>query len=180
MRWDNEAPSTGAGGTWRTASYNRKFLVLIDDTPECDRAVSFAAHRVKRIGGTLVLLSVIDTEDFGQFIGVGDVMRAEARDEAERTLDARIARIAEIGKIRTETVIREGRPAEAIEAAHRRRPRIGILVLAAGLGDKGPGPLVTHFAAHARLHIAGHHRSGRHDRRRDRRRRLNASAALAF
>ena len=133
--------------------YKRKFLAVIDESPECDRAVSFAAHRVKRVGGTLVLMSVIDSEDFGQFIGVGDVMRAEARNEAERNLDARIARIAQIGAIRTETVIREGRPAEAIEALIAEDPGIGILVLAAGLGDKGPGPLVTHFAAHNRLHI---------------------------
>jgi nucleotide-binding universal stress UspA family protein len=133
--------------------YARKFLVIIDDSPECDRAVSFAAHRVKRTGGTLVLMAVIDSEDFGQFIGVGDVMRAEARDEAERTLDARIARIGQIGQIRTETVIREGRPAEAIEAVIGDDPGIGILVLAASRSDKGPGPLVTHFAAHNRLHI---------------------------
>ena len=133
--------------------YSRKFLVLIDDSPECDRAVSFAAHRVRRTGGTLVLLSVIDTADFDQFIGVADTMRAEARDEAERTLDARIARIAKIGGIRTETAIREGRPAEAIEKLITEDPGIGILVLAAGQGDKGPGPLVTHFAAHNRLHI---------------------------
>ena len=134
-------------------NYNRKFLVLIDDSPVCDRAVSFAAHRVKRTGGTLVLLSVIDSEDFGQFIGVGDVMRAEARDEAERNLDARIARISQLGQIRTETVIREGRPAEAIEQLVAEDPGIGILVIAAGQGDKGPGPLVTHFAGHNRLHI---------------------------
>ncbi len=133
--------------------YSRKFLVLVDDSPVCDRAVTFAAHRVKRTGGTLVLLSVIDSEDFGQFIGVGDVMRAEARAEAERMLDARIARIREIGQIRTETVIREGRPAEAIEQLVADDPGIAILVLAAGQGDKGPGPLVTHFAAHNRLHV---------------------------
>lgn len=132
--------------------YNRKFLVLIDDSPECDRAVSFAAHRVRRVGGTLVLMAVIDSEDFGQFIGVGEVMRAEAREEAERTLDTRIARIAQIGQIRTETVIREGRPAEAIESAIAEDPSIGILVLAAGMGDKGPGPLVSHFVAQNRLH----------------------------
>lgn len=133
--------------------YSRKFLVLIDDSPECDRAVSFAAHRVRRTGGTLVLLSVIDSEDFGQFIGVGDVMRAEARDEAERNLDARIARIGKIGPIRTETVIREGRASEEIEKLVTEDPAIGILVLAAGQSDKGPCPLVTHFAAHNRLHI---------------------------
>ena len=133
--------------------YSRKFLVLIDESPECDRAVMFAAHRVKRTGGTLVLLSVIDSEDFGQFIGVGDVMRAEARQDAERMLDTRIARIREIGQVRTETVIREGRPAEAIEQLVSEDPGIAILVIAAGQGDKGPGPLVTHFAAHNRLHI---------------------------
>jgi nucleotide-binding universal stress UspA family protein len=133
--------------------YSRKFLVLIDEGPECDRAVMFAAHRVKRTGGTLVLLSVIDSEDFGQFIGVGDVMRAEARQEAERLLDTRIARIRDIGQVRTETVIREGRPAEAIEQLVAEDPGIAILVIAAGQGDKGPGPLVTHFASHNRLHV---------------------------
>jgi nucleotide-binding universal stress UspA family protein len=133
--------------------YNRKFLVLIDDSPECDRAVTFAAHRVKRTGGTLVLLSVIDSADFDQFIGVAETMRAEARDEAERTLDSRIARIREIGQIRTETVIREGRPAETIEKLASEDPGIGILVIASSQSDKGPGPLVTYFAAHKGIHI---------------------------
>lgn len=133
--------------------YSRKFLVVIDETPECDRAVTFAAHRVNRTGGTLVLMSVIDTEDFGQFIGVAETMRAEARQEAERMLDTRIARIRDIGQVRTETVIREGRPAEAIEQLLADDPAIAILVLAAGQTDKGPGPLVTHFAAHSRLHV---------------------------
>ena len=74
--------------------YSRKFLVLVDESPECDRAVTFAANRVKRVGGALVLLSVIDTQDFDQFIGVADTMRAEARNEAERNLDARISLIS--------------------------------------------------------------------------------------
>ena len=133
--------------------YARKFLVIIDDSPECDRAVTFAAHRVKRTGGALVLMSVIDTADFDQFIGVADTMRAEARQEAERNLDARIARIAEIGTIRTESVIREGAAADAIEEVVAEDPGIAILVLAAGQGDKGPGPLVLHFVGHNRLHI---------------------------
>jgi nucleotide-binding universal stress UspA family protein len=133
--------------------YSRKFLVLIDESPECDRAVSFAAHRMNRTGGTLVLLSAIDTTDFGQFIGVADTMRAEARDQAERNLDARIARIAEIGQIRTETLIREGTPAEAIEQVIAEDPGIAVLVLAASRTDKGPGPLVQHFVANNRLHV---------------------------
>lgn len=133
--------------------YSRKFLVLIDESAECDRAVSFGAHRIKRTGGTLVLLSVIDTTDFNQFVGVGDVMRADARNEAERNLDARIARIAQIGTIRTETVIREGRPVEAIEQVVADDPGIAVLVLAASRSDKGAGPLVTYFTQHKKLHV---------------------------
>jgi nucleotide-binding universal stress UspA family protein len=127
--------------------YKRKFLVLIDDTPECDRAVTFAAHRVKRTGGTVVLLSVIETADFQQFLGVEEVMRAEAREEAERLIDARIARIGNIGAVRTETVIREGDPISAIETLIGEDPGIAILVLAAKAGKEGPGPLITGFAS---------------------------------
>jgi len=129
------------------SEYKRKFLVVIDDTPECDRAVTFAAHRVQRTGGTVLLLSVIDSADFQQFLGVEEVMRAEAREEAERLLDRRIARIAAIGEIRTETVIREGRPIEQIEKLIAEDPAIGILVLAASTSPEGPGPLVTAFAS---------------------------------
>jgi len=126
--------------------YKRKFLVLIDDTPECDRAVTFAANRVKRTGGTVVLLSVIETADFQQFLGVEDVMRAEAREQAERQIDARAARIADLGAIRTESVIREGDPMSAIEGLIAEDPGIAILVLAASASKEGPGPLVTAFA----------------------------------
>ena len=66
--------------------YKRKFLVVVDDTPECDRAVAFAAYRVRRTGGTVVLLAVIESADFQHWLGVEDVMRAEALEEAERLL----------------------------------------------------------------------------------------------
>lgn len=127
--------------------YKRKFLVVIDDSPECDRAVTFAAHRVHRTGGTVTLLSVIDSADFQQFIGVEDVMRAEAREEAERMLDQRIARIKKIGPIPTETIIREGKVVDAIEQLVVADPAIAVLVLAASSGKDGPGPLVTSFAS---------------------------------
>lgn len=129
--------------------YKRKFLVVIDGSPECDRAVTFAAHRVKRTGGSIVLLCVIETQDFQHFLGVEEVMRAEAREEAERMLDTRIARIAAIADIRTETVIREGVLLEAIDRVIASDPAIGILVLAASKSNEGPGPLITAFASRA-------------------------------
>lgn len=127
--------------------YKRKFLVVIDETVECDRALTFAAYRVKRTGGTVVLLSVIQKPEFIG-LGVEDVLRAEAVEEAERNLDTRLARIRDIGDVRAESVIREGDGAEEIERVIDADRDIAILVLAASTGD-GPGPLVTHFANRA-------------------------------
>ena len=128
--------------------YKRKFLVLIDETEECDRALTFAAWRVKRTGGTVVLMSVIPTPEFIG-LGVEDVLRAEAVEEAERNLDMRLARIKEIGDVRAESVIREGNGPEQIEEVIGTDHDIAILVLAASKQTEGPGPLVTHFAARA-------------------------------
>lgn len=86
-----------------------------------------------------------------EFVGMGveDVLRAEAIEEAERNLDMRLARIREIGDVRAESVIREGNGPEQVEAVIGGDHDIAILVLAASSATDGPGPLVTHFAGRA-------------------------------
>jgi nucleotide-binding universal stress UspA family protein len=128
--------------------YKRKFLVVIDETPECERALTFAAYRVKRTGGTVVLMSVIQKPEFIG-LGVEDVLRAEAVEEAERNLDTRLARLRDIGEVKVESVIREGEAAEEIERVIDQDRDIAILVLAASISSEGPGPLVMHFANRA-------------------------------
>ncbi len=130
------------------SEYRRKFLVVIDESPECERALTFAAYRVKRTGGTVVLMSVVAKPEFIG-MGVEDVLRAEAAEEAERNLDARLARIRDIGEVKVESVIREGAAAEEIERLIGQDRDIAILVLAASTSNEGPGPLVMHFANHA-------------------------------
>jgi nucleotide-binding universal stress UspA family protein len=128
--------------------YKRKFLVVIDETPECERALTFAAYRVKRTGGTVVLMSVVPKPEFIG-LGVEDVLRAEAVEEAERNLDARLARVRDIGEVKVESVIREGEAAEEIERVIDQDRDIAILVLAASTSNEGTGPLVMHFANRA-------------------------------
>jgi nucleotide-binding universal stress UspA family protein len=130
------------------AEYRRKFLVIIDETEECDRALTFAAWRTHRTGGTVVLMSVVEPPEF-QGLGVEEVLRAEAIEEAERNLDQRLRRIREIGNVKVETLVREGVGTEQIEQVITRDRDIAILVLAASKAKDGPGPLVTHFAARA-------------------------------
>lgn len=124
----------------------RKFLVIVDETEECDRALTFAAYRAQSTHGTVMLMAVIEPDEFEHWLGVKDVMRAEAREAAEEVLAARAARISAISDtIKIETIIREGNKAEEIEKLIAEDKSISILVLAAGTSSEGPGPLVTAF-----------------------------------
>jgi nucleotide-binding universal stress UspA family protein len=131
------------------AGHRRKFLVVVDGTEECDRAVTYAARRAATTGGVLVLLYVIEDGDFRSFIGVEKVMRAEARAEAELALSMVAERARTVAGIDAEPVIVEGTRATAILDHIDADPDIAILVLAAGSGSEGPGPLVTSIAGRA-------------------------------
>jgi nucleotide-binding universal stress UspA family protein len=128
------------------AGHKPKFLVVIDDTPECDRAVYFASRRAARVAVTVVMLRVIETHDHGQqWLGVADIMRAEAHEAANAMLATFAARSNGIAGITPECVIREGDTAEQILKLIEEDEDISILVLAAAADNEGPGPLVTNL-----------------------------------
>src|SRR5580704_13336964 len=86
-----------------------KFLVVVDDTAECDRALYYASRRAARIGGGVVMLRVIETEDRNQqWLGVADIMRAEAHEQANATLDRFAEQASSFAGILPERSIREG------------------------------------------------------------------------
>jgi len=126
------------------AGHKPKFLVVVDETEECDRAIYFAARRAVRIGGAVVLLRVIETEDRNQqWLGVADIMKAEALEEANAALDRAGARANGAAGITPERVVREGDRSEEILKLIDEDEDIALLVLAAGTGKEGPGPLVS-------------------------------------
>jgi len=131
------------------AGHRPKFLVVVDNSEECDRAVYFAARRVSRIGATLTMLAVIDSSDFPNWLGVADVMTAEARSEAEAALERHAAKARLLAGIEPERIVRIGSTAEEIVTLIEEDRDISILVLAAGTGKEGPGPLVSLVASSA-------------------------------
>jgi len=128
------------------AGHRRKFLVVIDETPECDRALYYAARRAQRTAGALVLLYVIAPAEFQHWLGVEAIMKAEAEEEARKTLFNFVDRARAVSGIEPEIVIRQGTRSEEIEDLIAKDLDIAILVLAAGAGAEGPGPLVSSLA----------------------------------
>lgn len=130
----------------RDDGHRRKFLTIIDDTPECERAVAYASHRAKNTGGVLVLLYVIEPGDFQHWLGVEKIMQEEAMQAAGAALDVHASKVRETVGVEPELVVRQGKPVEEIHKLIEEDQDIAILVLAAGAGKEGPGPLVSAVA----------------------------------
>jgi nucleotide-binding universal stress UspA family protein len=143
--------SRGIGMSTKRRSYESghkpKALVIVDDTPECDRAVYYASRWAVRVNGGVVMLRVIETQDRNQqWLGVADIMRQEAQEEAQAALDRASGRANGIAAITPECVIREGQSTEQIFDVIENDVDIAMLVLAAAAGPEGAGPIVTNIA----------------------------------
>ena len=127
----------------------RKFLVVLDDSKECLNAMRFAAMRAAKTGGGVEVLSIIPPEEFNHWIGVGDLMRAEARERIEVHFEVFAKWMRDRQGINPSLVIREGEVVPEILAQIYDDPEIGILVLGASTDKKGPGPIVTQLSKNA-------------------------------
>lgn len=132
------------------AGHRPKFLVVIDGSDACDRAVYYTARRVARIGAQLILVQVASTSGASQqWLGVADLMRAESRQAAMAKLERFAARARDIAGVEAELVVREGEPAAEVVRLINEDEDIALLVLGASGGKEGPGPLVAALAGAA-------------------------------
>jgi nucleotide-binding universal stress UspA family protein len=127
----------------------RKFLVVLDDSTECLNAMRFAAMRAAHTGGGVEILAVIPPDEFNHWIGVGEVMREEARERIHAHFEVFAKWMRDKQHVDPELVIREGQPVAEILAQVQDDPEIGVLVLGAGTSNNGPGPLVTQLTKSA-------------------------------
>lgn len=116
----------------------RKFLVVLDDSRECLNAMRFAAMRAAKTGGGVAVLSVIPPDEFNHWIGVGDIMREEARERIEAHFEVFAKWMRDKQGVNPELVIRNGQAADEIIAQITEDPEIGVLVLGQARTRKAP------------------------------------------
>ncbi|MDX2104639.1 MAG: universal stress protein [Alphaproteobacteria bacterium] len=124
----------------------RVFLVVVDDTPEVTQALHWAGLRAAHTGGRIALLHVVEPVENQQWMAVEELMRAERRAEAEAVLSKRGAEALDWSGRQPILFIREGNVRDELLALIEQEAAISVLVLGAGTGKEGPGPLVSHLA----------------------------------
>lgn len=141
------APAEGAAKTPRT------FLVVVDDSEEMEIALHFACLRAKKTGGVVALLYVQEPVEFQHWLGVGEVMQQERREEAEARLQSLSARANKLSGAVPILHVREGDRAEELMHLLDEDESISIVVLGSSAKGEGPGPLVSHLLSKGRTRI---------------------------
>lgn len=131
------------------AGHFRKFLLIVDDSQEVESALYYAASRVLHSSGSILMLYVIEPQQFQHWAGVRQVQIEEETNKAKALfrLFRRKLALAGFENIPCEELIRDGIKAEAIVKTIEDDEDVAILVLGAAIDSKGPGPLVSTLAA---------------------------------
>jgi nucleotide-binding universal stress UspA family protein len=127
----------------------RIFLVVVDESPEMRTALRYACRRAKRTGGRVALLYVMDPPESQQWGGVADLMRQEARQQAEQVVGAHAETAATLTGQPPAIHIREGTSREELLKLIAEDRSISVLVLGSSSTNEGPGPLVSAFIGKA-------------------------------
>jgi nucleotide-binding universal stress UspA family protein len=125
--------------------HHRKFLVVVDDSPEVEGALFYAALRISHTSGRLLLLYIIEPQEYQHWAGVRQVQLEEETTKAKALFRLMRRKLNNAGFEATEheEVILEGSKSEQIVKLIEDDEDIAILVLGASADPKGPGPLVS-------------------------------------
>jgi nucleotide-binding universal stress UspA family protein len=121
----------------------RVFLVVVDETEEMHVALRYACRRARHTGGRVALLHVIEPADPQPFRQVAELILAEQRAQAEELMQKMSAEVVELSGQLPVVHLRDGDRADQLLNLIEEEPDISILVLAAGTGSEGPGPLIS-------------------------------------
>jgi nucleotide-binding universal stress UspA family protein len=137
------------------AAQQRVFLVVVDESEELQIAVYYAARRAAHTGGRVALLYVIEPTELQHWRAIEDLAQEERREEAEQVMQRLCEDILPVAGSMPIVYIREGVRRDELLALISEEPSISILVLAAGTGPEGPGPLISYLTGKpaARLRI---------------------------
>jgi hypothetical protein len=123
----------------------RTYLVVVDETPEAEIALRFAARRAVKTGGGVLILTLIPQAEFVQWGGVQATIEEEARLHAEALVTGAAGTLLAESGVTPSIVVRQGDGPRIVREMIAETPDIAALVLGAAAGG-APGPLVTHFA----------------------------------
>ena len=122
---------------------DRYILVIADGSKEMEVALQYACARSKKTDRKIIIATFIEPIDVLTTQGVEEIMKNEAREEAEVKLQKASSIVKESTGLIPILQLREGNIIDELIALIGEEKDINVLVLAANLDEKGPGPIIN-------------------------------------
>ena len=134
---------------------DRYILVIADGSKEMEVALQYACARAKKTDRKIIIATFIEPLDVLTTHGVQEIMKNEAREEAESRLQNASKIVKKSTGLKPLLKIREGKSIDELIALIEEEKNINVLVLAANVDEKGPGPIVSALTSkeYSRLRI---------------------------
>ena len=120
----------------------KKFLVIVDETKELEKAVYFAAKRAIATEGELLLLCIVDPAINAQWARIENLIEQEATSEAKKLCRMWSQKIKSQFNIESEMIIKIGDRTDELLKLVEEDQSIRFLVLASSENSEDPGPLI--------------------------------------
>ena len=124
---------------------DRYILVIADGSKEMEIALQYACARSKKTNRKIIIATFIEPVDVLTTQGVTEIMRNEAREEAEKKLQYASSIVKESTGFTPVLHVREGEIIQELKALIDDEKNINVLVLAASIDEKekNPGPIIN-------------------------------------
>ena len=136
-------------------SDDRYILIIADGSKEMEVALQYACARAKKTNRKIIIATFIEPLDVLTTQGVTEIMKNEAREEAESKLQQASTIVKESTGIMPVLHVREGEVIPELIKLIEEEENINVLVLAANVDEKGPGPIINSLVSkeYSRLRI---------------------------
>ncbi len=121
----------------------RHILVVADNSDEMNIALEYACARSKKTGRKIIIATFIEPPEVLTTKGVSEIMKAEAREEAEIMLKNAASFVKNKTGDLPALSIREGETISELKKLIDEEKTINVLVLAAKTDINNPGPIIT-------------------------------------
>tara|TARA_B100001765_G_C19195435_1_gene202857 strand:+ start:53 stop:520 length:468 start_codon:yes stop_codon:yes gene_type:complete len=136
-------------------SSDRYILVIADGSKEMEVALQYACARAKKTNRKIIIATFIEPLDVLTTQGVTEIMQTEAREEAESKLQQASSIVKASTGVMPVLHVREGEVIPELIKLIEEEENINVLVLAANVDEKGPGPIINSLVSkeYSRLRI---------------------------
>ena len=138
-----------------TTMSDENLLICVDDSSEFSAAMNYACIYAQKNKSGLILLYVIEEENFRHWKGVESIMRQEQKDQAKEILNKHLAYIKKSYSFNVKTLIKRGEKLDTIlKILNNKRNKIRNLILGLAIDKPENNKIISSLTGNLRKRLS--------------------------